>query len=420
MYPPASTGYDARCDQVLVRATYRRRPSVCNRTGYLTYAIADLWLGQNVADANNKLAALKHQPDRRHAQEPATHDRPVAQQPRCSGYSIRPYVLYNSTSSFFPGLLTTAAENNLVAQMWAYARPYSKVSEAPDTWSIFDSENHDAQAESFYFLAAQIFKHRADYQNRKYADGSTVAQQYKAWHDHWSNYFDERAKRGLFVEAGAPTYHGYTLDAILNIYNFADDPVLRQKAGMVLDLDFADYAQQELNDIWGGAKSRSYPAELVRRRRRRHDADSATLLFGPTPTLRRRQPRADARDERLLPAAGRRTRWSTDRAGMGSYAYVTRRPGVGPERSSTTNARLARSRPRQQRPRPTRTARRSYIMGTAELKPGDRTHRAEQPEPLAGHHLQHAPGDRVYPQAGAAELQPDATTRSSRCRTRTC
>ena len=113
-----------------------------------------------------------------------------------------------------------------------------------NTWSIYDSENHDAQAESFYFLAAQIFKHRPGYGTKVYyADHSTVAQQYKAWHDHWSNYFDERAKRGLFIEKGSPIYQGYTLEAILNIYNFADDPVLRQKAGMVLDLDFADYAQ---------------------------------------------------------------------------------------------------------------------------------------------------------------------------------
>ena len=63
----------------------------------------------------------------------------------------------------------------------------------------------------------------------------------------------------MFIEVGAPTYKGYTLGAILNIYNFAEDPILRKKAGMILDLDFADYAQQNYNGILGGAKSRSYP-----------------------------------------------------------------------------------------------------------------------------------------------------------------
>ena len=126
------------------------------------------------------------------------------------GLLYRPYGLYYSGSSFFPGQLTAAAENNLVAQMWNFARPYSKRAEAANTWELFDSENHDAQAESFYFLAAQTFKNRSDYKNKKYADGSTVAQQYAAWRTHWSQYFDERAKRGLFVEAGAPSYQSWS------------------------------------------------------------------------------------------------------------------------------------------------------------------------------------------------------------------
>ena len=41
----------------LVRS--RRLPSNCNHTGYLTYAIADLWLDEHVADVNAKLATLK-------------------------------------------------------------------------------------------------------------------------------------------------------------------------------------------------------------------------------------------------------------------------------------------------------------------------------------------------------------------------
>src|SRR5436190_16739887 len=109
---------------------------------------------------------------------------------------LRPYFLFKVNSLYFPGRLTAAAANNLVAQMWAYAAPYSKVSQAADPWSIFDSENHDAQAESFSLLAAQVFNDRADYRGKIYQDGSTVSQQYQAWRNHWSTYFDERAKRG--------------------------------------------------------------------------------------------------------------------------------------------------------------------------------------------------------------------------------
>ena len=52
--------------------------------------------------------------------------------------------------------------------MWAYGA-VGKRSEAADPWSIYDSENHDAQAESFNLLAAQAFKDRGDYRLRTYA-----------------------------------------------------------------------------------------------------------------------------------------------------------------------------------------------------------------------------------------------------------
>src|SRR5262249_7710538 len=97
--------------------------------------------------------------------------------------------------------------------------------------------------------------------NRRYADGSTPQQQVVAWTKHWNDWFDTRAKYGLLIEAGSPSYTGYTMQAILNIYNFALDATLRAKAGMFLDLVFADFAQQSLHHVAGGAKSRSYPRD---------------------------------------------------------------------------------------------------------------------------------------------------------------
>ena len=317
------------------------------------------------------------------------------------GLLIRPYMLYNPTSSFFPSMLTATASDNLVALMWSYAHAFGKVSEAPDSWKLFDSENHDAQAESFYFLAAQIFKHIPAYRNRKYADGSTVDQQYKAWHDHWSNYFDERAKRGLFVEVGAPTYHGYTLEAILNIYNFADDPVLREKAGMILDLDFADYAQQELRNVWGGGRSRSYPDESYS-----GADDSMTflgqILFGPT------APVAGNNHALVLATSGYNPppvvlSLANGHAVLGSFADVTRRPGNGPrsfDQNDDWQVDPSASIVNYSYCTP------DYIMGTAELKPGD-THIAPSSQNRwQGIMFNSSPGDRVYPQAAPSNVSP--------------
>jgi hypothetical protein len=395
--PPASSGFDARVQTELQLRAVGAKPG-CEKTGDLSNAIATIQLGQEVADANARLAALKvtqigSAPACRSGQDQSRNNLML-------GLLYRPYGLYYSGSSFFPGQLTAAAENNLVAQMWNFARPYSKRAEAANTWELFDSENHDAQAESFYFLAAQTFKNRSDYKNKKYADGSTVAQQYAAWRTHWSQYFDERAKRGLFVEAGAPSYHGYTLGAILNIYNFAEDPVLRQKAGMVLDLDFADFAVQQLKHVWGGAKSRSYVPSSYN-----GDADDMTLmvnlLYGPTPKKGDNHALMLASSGYYPPPVV--SSMINDRTSMGSYSYLARRPGVGPSgfdehgdwKVSTAKSVLTYAYSTPQ-----------YVLGTAQLEPGVKHVAPSRQNRWQGIIFNTGPGDRVYPQAGPANFNP--------------
>jgi len=395
--PPTSSGFDDRVHTELQLRAVGAGPG-CEKTGDLSNAIATIQLGQEVADANARLAALK-----------VTQ---IGSAPACNGGQdqsrnnlmlsmlVRPYMLYYSDSSFFPGMLTPAAENNLVLQMWNFANPYSKVAQAANTWELFDSENHDAQAESFYFLAAQTFKNRGDYKNRKYADGSTVAQQYKAWHDHWSNFFDERAKRGMFVESAAPSYHGYTLSAILNIYNFAEDPVLRQKAGMILDIDFADFALQQLKHVWGGAKSRSYVPSSYN-----GDVDDMTLmanlLYGPTPAKGDNHALMLASSGYYPPPVV--SSMINDPASLGTYSYIARRPGVGPSgfepdgdwKVNPVGSVLTYTYRTPQ-----------YVLGTAELQPNVKHVAPSRQNRWQGIIFNTSPGDRVYPQAGPANFNP--------------
>jgi hypothetical protein len=214
------------------------------------------------------------------------------------------------------------------------------------------------------------------------------------------HYFDERAKRGMFVEEAAPSYHGYTLDAILNIYNFAQDPVLRQKAGMLLDIDFADFAQQELKHVWGGAKSRSYVPSS-------YDGGLddmtllANLLYGPTPTHGDNHALMLASSGYYPPPVV--TSMINDRAGMGSYAYVARRPGVGPSgfddngnwqvNPSTSVLTYTYSTPQ-------------YVMGTAELQPGEKHVAPSRQNRWQGIIFNTTSADRVYPQAGPPSFNP--------------
>jgi hypothetical protein len=395
--PPASGGFDDRVDTELqLRAV--GSPPGCKRTGDLSNAIATIQLGQEVADANARLASIRI--DQIGGRPPAcgSHDDPSTNNLMLS-MLIRPYELYSSGSNVFPGLLTTAAEHNLVLQMWNFARPYSKIVDAGSPWRFRDSENHIAQANSFNFLAAQIFKNRPDYRNRKYADGSTVAKQYQAWHGYWMHYFDEKAKRGMFIEAGSPGYHGYTLDAILNIYNFAEDPVLRQKAGMILDIDFADFAQQELQHVWGGGRSRSYPSDSY------NGADDdmtllADLLYGPTISKGDNHALMLASSGYYPPPVV--TSMITDRAHMGAYAYVARRPGVGtgkPDEKGLYGVFQNASVLTYTYSTP------QYVLGTAELQPGVKYVGSSKQNRWQGFIFNTTAGDRIYPQAGPPTLR---------------
>ena len=393
----AATAYQTRRDAVILSHYESPSPSMTgcsDHRGYVNYATAALWLNRSVADANNRLAAVR-------IGHITGQNCDASLDPSRANLwlstMLRPYFLFKVRSGYFAGRLTRAAADNLVAQMWAYAAPYSKLSEAADPWSIYDSENHDAQAESFDLLAAQAFKNRGDYNLLKYRDGSTPAQQYKAWHDHWSNYLDEVAKRGLFIEVGSPTYHSYLLDAILNVYNFAEDPVLRKKAGMVLDLDFADYAQQALNNIWGGAKSRSYPVDSY------EGLDDemtnyGNFLWGPGPVRPKNTLGLATSGYQPPPVV---ESLATNRLSRGTFAYVVRRPGVGkpgwdqnkdwhvnPTKSVLTYSFVTPD----------------YVMGTAELNPAD-THIAPSSQNRwEGIIFDTGPGDRVYPQAAPTSV----------------
>jgi hypothetical protein len=400
VYLPASSGYESRAGSVIFARDASPSPAACNHTGYISYAIADLWVNRNPADVNAKLASLQYSHYGGDPSACSAHS-DQARNNLMLGYLVRPYFLYNANSSWFPGRMTAAASSNLVKQMWSYASRFSQVSEAPDPWSVHDSENHDAQADSFYLLAAQIFKNTPGYGKKKYADHRTAAQQYKAWDSHWNKYLDERAKRGLFIETAAPTYHAYTIGAILNIYDFAEDPLLRRKAGMLLDLDFADYAQQQLHNVWGGAKSRSYPGDSYD-----GNLDSMTnignLVFGPGTSIAGDNHALMFATSGYMPPTVVQN-LATDHAGLGSFADITRRPGngaIGPDMNDDWHVNKSQSVVDYTYSTP------DYIMGTAELN-ANQTHIAPSSQNRwQGIIFDTGGGKRVYPQAGPSSFTP--------------
>lgn len=171
---------------------------------------------------------------------------------------VRLYSLMNSRTGPMKGLLTPKAQANFEKGFWQVAKTNSKMAEAKrPVWDMEGSENHHISSKSSDLLVAQYLRNIPEYANQKYDDGSTLQEQYEIRRQYWLDWFDARAKRGQFVEAASPSYQGDSIASLFNLRDFAEDPVLRKKAEMYLDLTYANIAEETLLTTRGGPKSRT-------------------------------------------------------------------------------------------------------------------------------------------------------------------
>jgi len=255
----AGDGFDSRRDTMLASQVARPyppgKPDSPNVWGLQDYALAALYLNKELPKANKAVIE---------AVDLMLGD---ATQMNSSGHwkgnlFFRIYRFFAHDSKYFPGRLTPAAEAKICDFFWEWARSRSKISHADintyQTWSYWGSENHDGQRNTTAWSAASILKDVAPYNTYTYDDGSTAQQQYDALTAYAKEYLRQRAKKGLCIEIGTPTYTKYTLQGWYNYYDFAEDQQLKKIAGMTLDLWWADWAESQINSVWGGGKSRVY------------------------------------------------------------------------------------------------------------------------------------------------------------------
>ncbi|QQE11081.1 hypothetical protein JD969_16495 [Planctomycetota bacterium] len=244
----------------------------------------------------------------------------------------RIYFLYSSQSEYFPGRMSDAAEKAVLEMLWDWSSENCnrQLASLDRVWWVWGSENHHLQAWVSFWGAAQIFKNHPDYKNKKYSDGSTPSQLAKAFDRYFKKFLSERAMEGLLVEVASPTYAKYSLNTLYNIADFADDPVLKERASMFLDLYWADWSIEQINSIRGGSRHRCYPGnssnvEAPNRGqswllfgigiKSPHPGDicAATTFWRPSPVV---------------------VALATDWNGRGKYAYVTKRPGLDARNAS--------------------------------------------------------------------------------------
>jgi hypothetical protein len=258
------------------------------------------------------------------------------------------YFGFSSKGRLKSGRLTPACEKELLELYWKHCELKNDIATARhSTWWVTGSENHDINFKVANLLSSQIFMREPDYAKRvypdlgrmhgygygggflmkvgavkpwgegKYKDGKdyTAEDHYKAWGAFWKEWFAERARHGFFIEHNAGGYMKYTNKFLHDIYAWCEDEDLRRQCRMFMDLIWAQWAQDQILTIQGGAATRGSPGSYAM------SELSVFLLGGPANGgWGYFQMFSDYQWPRQV--------WEMmlDRRGKGEYAYASRKP----------------------------------------------------------------------------------------------
>jgi hypothetical protein len=234
--------------------------------GKLNHALASLALGRSAeeiaganADIETAIATLPSAPGFNMEEESAgvADAQPFHFMRSAILYRIVRY--FGSAGIKAKGRLTSVNENTIVSVFWDWASSDCRLSDTTAThvWTPWGSENHDAQHDATCWEAADIFRQHPEYAGRAYEDRSSPSEQYARWTAYIEMYLRERARWGL-VEYFSPTYAQYTLEGIYTYADFSDDGRLRSVARDFLDLWWAEWAQEQVDGVFGGTATRVY------------------------------------------------------------------------------------------------------------------------------------------------------------------
>lgn len=223
----------------------------------LDYAFKCFWLGEDIKGAN---AALLENAD-------YYIGYPRAYTDKDSFYwgvdeLCKMLEFYGSHGSLKKGLIEKDVEERIYLMMYQYSKQQSNLAKAEylksKTWYVDESENHHIQRFYAAWHFAKLLMKDPVYSKEKYNDGHVAAYHFNAWNNYAKEWIRERGRKGLFIEMANDSYGLETLKGVYNFYDFGDKELSRL-SGILLDLYWAAWAQEQLDGVRGGAKSRVYP-----------------------------------------------------------------------------------------------------------------------------------------------------------------
>lgn len=320
------------------------------RQGMVPY-FANLWLGKDLKKTNEILLDILTTEDTEIQEKYRLND------PWCLATNQLLYHIYyafGSKGSVSPSRVNAKTEKAILDFLWEHLKYKNDIHLArKSTWWMIGSENHDLVSKVSSLISSQIFMNEPEYMDRvypdlgtggghaywfhhmygkerikgpegraNYGDGKsyTAEDHYREWLKYFDVYFSERVKKGFFLENASPGYMAVSVSYLTDVFDLCQNPELSQKAENFLDVVWADWAQDQLNGVRGGAKTRVSDGS------RWADAmyQFARFYFGGKGNAQTHFFAQLLSTYKLKPLI-----WhlALDRQGLGEFAYVSRKPG---------------------------------------------------------------------------------------------
>lgn len=181
--------------------------------------------------------------------------------------------LYSRLWSFFGPAGSVAAERidgetqsvfKRVMFEWSKKASVDLRADTEHIWRFANSENHHAMGIVTTWFFCGVLKDDPVYASEAFEDGRTAGEHYAMWSDYLKAYFRSRAGKGQTVEIASKSYNAHTIQMWYSVYDFAEDSGLSRMAGEFLDLYWATWAEEQIDCVRGGGKTRIYQGPASR------------------------------------------------------------------------------------------------------------------------------------------------------------
>ncbi|MGI5894849.1 MAG: hypothetical protein ACOX6P_09695 [Candidatus Merdivicinus sp.] len=164
---------------------------------------------------------------------------------------VNPGLVESQTEALFYEMAFDWCSRNSVLERAEYQKT--------GTWHVWESENHHVQGFTTAWQLSGMLARQQEYTKCLLPDGKTLTEHHHKWGQYIQRWICERGRKSLFIETANGGYAAETLKGIYNVYDFSDDRRLHELAGSLLDLYWASWAEEQINGVRGGGKSRVYP-----------------------------------------------------------------------------------------------------------------------------------------------------------------